>query len=122
MLPGITAAQALARVALPLALALRQFEVAGFAPLVAAYGRRDLLQGRAVTTTGAPPLQGVAQGVDSDGALLVRCDPLNADTGKGKGTGPSRTGLQRVHSGEVSVRLSPSPGSGMLSPLPSVAA
>lgn len=97
-LPGIEAPQALARVALPLARALRQFEGAGFAPLMPAFAARDLLRGQAVTTTGEPALQGLAQGVDADGALLVQ----TAHT------------LHRVHSGEVSVRLqqtAPNPAS-----------
>ncbi len=92
--PAWTAPQALARVALPLAQALRRFESAGFAPLAADYAARDLLRGRSVTTSHATtspgaPLQGLAQGVDSDGALRVHAG----------GT------LHRVHSGEVSVRL-----------------
>ena len=87
--PGIDAPQALARVALPLALALRRFENTGFAPLRRDYAARDLLQGRAVTTTTVPALQGVAQGVDDDGALRVLADGV----------------MHRVHSGEVSVRL-----------------
>ncbi len=89
--PGIDAPQALARVALPLALALRRFESEGFAPLRRDYARRDLLQGRAVTTTTTPALQGVAQGVDDDGALRVWADGA----------------MHHVHSGEVSVRLRP---------------
>jgi BirA family biotin operon repressor/biotin-[acetyl-CoA-carboxylase] ligase len=93
--PGIDAQQALARVALPLALALRSFESAGFAPLRRAYAARDLLQGRAVSTSATPALQGVAQGVDDEGALQVLADSQ----------------MHRVHSGEVSVRLQP-PGQG----------
>ncbi len=87
--PGISAAQALARVAVPLVQALQRFESAGFAPLLPDFMARDLLGGRAVYTSSKPPLQGLAQGVDADGALLVWAD----------GT------LRRVHSGEVSVRL-----------------
>lgn len=89
LLPGVEAPQALARVALPLARALRQFESTGFAPLMAAFEARDLLRGQAVATSGTPSQQGVAQGVDADGALLVQAAHL----------------LHRVHSGEVSVRL-----------------
>ena len=88
--PGIDAPRALARIAQPLALALRRFERAGFAELQQDYAARDLLRDRGVTTTTAPVLQGVAQGVDDDGALRVQA----AD-----GV------VHRVHSGEVSVRL-----------------
>ncbi len=89
LLPGVTAAETLNRVALPLALALKRFETQGFAPLVQAFLRRDLLQGQAVTVSQTPPLQGVAEGVDSQGALLLR----------------SAGALRHINSGEVSVRL-----------------
>ena len=86
--PLITAPAVLARVAEPLVLALRRFEREGFAPLVAAYTRRDLLLGQAVSTTLPEQVDGVAEGVDEQGALRVRSD-----------------GVHRVVSGEVSVRL-----------------
>ena len=87
-----TAPQALACVAVPLVRALKAFERDSFAPLVPAYTRRDLLLGQAVSSSGgADTLQGTAQGVDAQGALLL-------DSG----------GLHRVLSGEVSVRLTPS--------------
>lgn len=82
---------ALALVAKPLVLALQRFEAEGFAPVVAAYARRDLLRGQRVTTTMPDALDGVAEGVDELGALCVR----SGDGG----------GLHRVVSGEVSVRL-----------------
>ena len=85
--PAITAPEALARVAEPLLRALLGFERDGFAPLVAAYARRDLLRGQPVTTTLPDLPAGVAEGVDLNGALLVR-----------------RGGLHRIVSGEVSVR------------------
>lgn len=88
---GITAPQALARVARPLAQALRAFEAQGFAPLVAAYRRRDLLLDQAVATSGPKALQGVARGVDEQGALCVA-------------TPDGGTEVHRVVSGEVSVR------------------
>ena len=81
---------ALARVALPLVRALKDFECMGFAPLVEAYARRDLLQGRAVATSAPDNLEGVAEGVDINGALLLRCGSLH-----------------RVVSGEVSVLIRP---------------
>ncbi|MCY7314894.1 MAG: biotin--[acetyl-CoA-carboxylase] ligase [Rubrivivax sp.] len=89
---GATAARALAQVARPLVLALRRFESAGFAPLLPAYTRRDLLRGHAVSTSGPEPLHGVADGVDEQGALRVCTDE------------DGRT-VQRIVSGEVSVRL-----------------
>jgi BirA family biotin operon repressor/biotin-[acetyl-CoA-carboxylase] ligase len=88
--PGCTAPQALARVAVPLVRALKAFEHEGFAPLVPAYTRRDLLLGQVVRSSGGAgdSLQGTARGVDGQGALLL-------DSG----------GIHRVQSGEVSVRL-----------------
>lgn len=88
VLPGIDAPSALARVAEPLARELLRFEREGFAPLVERYARRDVLRGQQVTTTAGEALTGVAEGVDIAGALLVRSGEL-----------------QRIVSGEVSVRL-----------------
>lgn len=86
--PQTTAPRVLAVVARPLVLALQRFESAGFAPLVSAYARRDLLRGHRVSTSAPEALEGVAEGVDEQGALCVRSG-----------------GLHRVVSGEVSVRL-----------------
>ena len=86
--PGASAPAALARVTPRLARALRRFEAQGFAPLVAAYQRRDLLRGQTVSITVPEALQATAEGVDDQGALLVRSGALH-----------------RVVSGEVSVRL-----------------
>ncbi|MCW5609923.1 MAG: biotin--[acetyl-CoA-carboxylase] ligase [Rubrivivax sp.] len=86
--PGATAPAALARVAAPLVRVLRDFERGGFAPLAGAYARRDLLLGQAVTTTVPEVPEGVAEGVDDQGALRVRCGQVH-----------------RLISGEVSVRL-----------------
>lgn len=91
--PGATPARVLAVVAAPLLQALLRFESAGFAPLADAYARRDLLRGQRVHTNGAPPLSGLADGVDGDGALCLR----------------GEAGLHRIVSGEVSVRFSNSP-------------
>lgn len=84
----LTAPQALARVALPLVQALQRFEREGFAPWVDAFAQRDLLRGCPVTTTAADVPEGIADGVDSDGALRV--------TVAGR--------VHRVVAGEVSVR------------------
>jgi BirA family biotin operon repressor/biotin-[acetyl-CoA-carboxylase] ligase len=86
--PGANAPAVLARVAEPLVRAVLAFQAEGFAPQVAAFARRDLLLGQAVATTLAEVPEGVAEGVDEQGALRVRSG-----------------GLHRVVSGEVSVRL-----------------
>jgi BirA family biotin operon repressor/biotin-[acetyl-CoA-carboxylase] ligase len=83
-----SAPRALAQVAAPLVQALQGFEAGGFAPFVAAYERRDLLAGRAITTTRHDLPEGVAEGVDARGALRVRAGELHS-----------------LVSGEVSVRL-----------------
>jgi len=88
--PGLSAPQALHRLAEPLARALQRFAVDGLAPFLPAWARRDLLAGRAVHTLGDPALQGLAEGVADDGALVLR-------TADGR--------AHRVASGEVSVRL-----------------
>lgn len=86
--PDINAPTALAQVAEPLVRALLQFQAQGFAPLAAAYARRDLLRGQKVSTTLAAVPAGVAEGVDARGALRVRCGDVHS-----------------IVSGEVSVRL-----------------
>lgn len=85
-----TAPAALAAVAAPLVTALLRFEREGFAPFVDAYARRDLLRGQRVSTSAPDAPEGTAEGVDAQGALLVR-----------------GAGLQRIVSGEVTVRLQP---------------
>ncbi len=86
--PDITPATALAQVAAPLLAALLRFQDTGFAPLQPAYAARDLLRGQAVHASGQPPLAGVADGVDADGALRLR-----------------GAAQDRILSGEVSVRF-----------------
>jgi BirA family biotin operon repressor/biotin-[acetyl-CoA-carboxylase] ligase len=88
--PKASAPAVLAKVAPPLVAALKAFESDGFAPLVAHYARRDVLLGQPVTTTLPAVPEGVAEGVDAQGALQVRAGALHA-----------------VTSGEVSVRLRP---------------
>ena len=85
--------------------ATQAFEHQGFAPLQAAYARRDVLLGQPVQLwtsaaslppaagaaspgTPQPDETGTAQGVDDSGALLVH----------------TASGLQRWHAGDVSVR------------------
>ncbi len=87
--PEATPQETLARLGVPLVDALLAFERDGFDPVREAYARRDALRGHAVRTTDATLPEGVAAGVDTDGALLVAA---GGDT-------------RRVVSGEVSVRL-----------------
>ena len=70
--------------------ALQTFEREGFAPFRAAFAARDLLRGRAVRLSDGT--HGMAEGVDHDGALLVR----------------TARRLERITSAEVSVRPTPS--------------
>lgn len=86
--PTIEAPQVLATLAEPLVRALLDFQRQGFAPLRERYARRDALAGLAVTTTLAECPAGVAEGVDADGALVLRAGGLR----------------HRIASGEVSVR------------------
>lgn len=88
--PGTTAPEVLTRLAEPLVRGLLTFQAEGFAPLVERYRRRDLLNGRHVTTTLAEVPAGVAEGVDERGALRVQSGVLH-----------------HLVSGEVSVRLAP---------------
>ena len=87
--PVASAPAALAAAAVPLAQTLKRFEREGFAPFLDAFTRRDLLRGRAVGVSGGLALEGTAEGVDAQGALLVRA---GGD-------------CHRVVSGEASVRL-----------------
>jgi BirA family transcriptional regulator, biotin operon repressor / biotin---[acetyl-CoA-carboxylase] ligase len=94
--PDLDAPATLHAVAVPLVQTLLGFARDGFAPLQAAYARRDLLAGRLVSTTQADCPQGLALGVDAEGALRVQ-------TG-----GPGGTRVEhRLLSGEVSVRPLP---------------
>jgi BirA family biotin operon repressor/biotin-[acetyl-CoA-carboxylase] ligase len=88
--PDIDPPRALARIARPWLEAVLQFQREGFAPFKARFERRDCLRGRVVTTTLDDLPQGVAEGIDGSGALLVR-------------VGPS---LRTVGVGDVSIRAS----------------
>ena len=62
----------------------------GLAPFVARWDERDALRDRAVRAlSGRAPIEGLARGIDSDGALLVE----------------HSSGVARCESGEVSVRV-----------------
>ncbi|MGY4827264.1 biotin--[acetyl-CoA-carboxylase] ligase [Sphaerotilaceae bacterium SBD11-9] len=97
-----SAPRTLAQIAVPLVQALHKFEREGFAPFAERFAARDLLRGRAITTTLAGLPEGVAQGVSPLGALRVQ----------------TPDGMREVGSGEVSVRLDhgspPDSGSGAL--------
>ncbi len=86
LLPDVDAAQALLRIAAPLAQAVKLFEQQGFAPMRGAFERRDVLRGQSVSLSDGRV--GNALGVDDGGALLVH----------------TSDGMQRVTSAEVSVR------------------
>ncbi|WP_337878027.1 biotin--[acetyl-CoA-carboxylase] ligase [Caldimonas sp.] len=86
--PGLTAAEALTAAATALVGALKLFELRGFAAFARRFAARDLLRGRRVRTTKPELPEAQAEGVDEDGALLLR----------------DAHGLHRLDSGEVSVR------------------
>lgn len=86
--PGITAPQALQRVAAALVKDVQSFEAQGWGPFRSAYARRDVLAGREVILSDGTT--GQARGVDGSGALLVH----------------TSDGLKKISSAEVSVRPS----------------
>ena len=94
--PDLDAAAALERVAAPLVQTIRTFEARGFAPFQTGFNAVDALARVPVVLSDG--MQGVAQGVDAGGALLVQ----------------TAQGLVRVTSSEVSVRPQPGPGYGHL--------
>ena len=83
-----TAPATLTLAATALVGALKLFELRGFAAFARRFEARDLLRDRAVVTTRPDLAEARAQGVDEDGALLLR----------------DAHGLHRLDSGEVSVR------------------
>ena len=85
----IDAPAALHRVAAPLLAMLQAFEQGGFAPLRPRFAARDVLLGQTLNTTLADTPQGVADGIDDDGALVLRVAGQRV----------------RLASGEVSVRV-----------------
>jgi BirA family transcriptional regulator, biotin operon repressor / biotin---[acetyl-CoA-carboxylase] ligase len=91
LLPPVQAPDVLEQLALPLVHALLRFAQQGFAPLQSAYMARDALRGQAVLCSDG--IEGVAQGVDAHGGLLVH----------------TSHGLQTITSAEVSVRPAAAP-------------
>ncbi len=86
--PDVSAPQVLARLAVPLVEALRQFERDGFAAFADRFAARDLLRDHTVRTTLAEAPEGIARGISASGALLLQ----------------TPAGMTTVSSGEVSVR------------------
>ncbi len=78
--PAASAPKALAAIAPALVAALQDFERSGFADFEQRFAKRDLLRGQCVSTTLAAVPQGIAEGVDSRGALLVRAQGVHALT------------------------------------------
>jgi len=87
----MTPERLLERVAPALVEALRNFERAGFAAFLPGYAARDLLRGKTIRcgAEGGTRIEGTAAGVSPSGELLVR----------------TPGGIERIVSGEVSVRL-----------------
>ncbi|WP_313070785.1 biotin--[acetyl-CoA-carboxylase] ligase [Melaminivora sp.] len=83
---ALTAPRALGLVALPLVQALLGFAEHGFGAFQARFALRDVLAGRPVRLSDGQ--EGMAHGVDEDGALLVH----------------TAAGMQRITSASVSVR------------------
>jgi len=96
LVPDADAVTTFGRVVAPLVRALQLFEQRGFAAFQRNFNDRDALTQAQVTLNDG--LQGQAQGVDAQGALLVQ----------------TAQGLQRVTSSEVSVRPVPGPDYGHL--------
>ncbi|WP_287066753.1 MULTISPECIES: biotin--[acetyl-CoA-carboxylase] ligase [Ramlibacter] len=86
LLPGLTAAAALARVAPPLVASVKAFESAGFEPFRPAFEARDALRGLRLRLSDGT--EGTGAGVSQDGGLLVH----------------TATGPACITSSEVSVR------------------
>ncbi len=71
--------------------ALIEFESAGFTPFLADWSTLDATANQPVRIEGGEPLEGVARGVDAQGALIVEAQGRR----------------HHVHAGEVSLRFSP---------------
>lgn len=71
--------------------ALTEFESAGFTPFLADWSTLDATANQPVRIEGGEPLEGVARGVDAQGALIVEVQGRR----------------HHVHAGEVSLRFGP---------------
>ena len=92
--PHATAPWVLEQIAAPLAHAMQQFVMQGFAPWQARFASRDALQGRSVWLSDGS--QGVAQGISATGALRVQTMQT--------GGGAAGSAVREVHSSEISLR------------------
>ena len=81
-----TAPSVLGRITQPLLKALKQFEASGFAPLQQDFNQLDALRDLQICSSDG--LEGLCEGVNAEGALLIR----------------TPQGLQAINSSEVSVR------------------
>lgn len=86
LLPTVQTPDVLEHIAAPLVRAVQRFAEQGFAPLVVAYQERDVLRGQVLICSDG--VEGVGQGVDASGALIVH----------------TAQGLRHISSAEVSVR------------------
>lgn len=84
--PGVTAPEALAIVARPVVQAVQAFERQGFAPCVGGFARRDALRGRTVNTSSPQASVGIADGVDHQGLLWLRCGAQRVPVASGEVT------------------------------------
>ncbi|WP_339806880.1 biotin--[acetyl-CoA-carboxylase] ligase [uncultured Marinobacter sp.] len=72
-----------------LILIIRQFEVSGFEPFRTEWEKYDALRGKLIHAVNGA-FEGVADGIETDGSYRVRTE----------------TGIERVHAGEISLRVS----------------
>ncbi|MCK6422771.1 MAG: biotin--[acetyl-CoA-carboxylase] ligase [Aquabacterium sp.] len=92
--PELDAPAALAQVVPAVVQAVQRFEAAGLGPFLTGYARRDALAGLEVTTSMAEAAEGVADGIDDEGALWIR----------------TPGGRYRLVSGKVGLRRMPGDG------------
>ena len=92
LVEGASAPSALAMLMQPLLEAIATFEGHGFAAFAQRFAQRDVLLGQPLSVEiGSTAVEGIAAGIASDGSLLLR----------------TPSGVVRVSSGEVDLRVSP---------------
>ena len=92
---GATPETVLERLAAPLADALSVFEQAGFAAFAGRFAARDLLRGKRVEVDAAGGIDGAAEGVTTQGELLVRTAAGLVTVGSGEARLPlARAGTE----------------------------
>lgn len=92
--PELDAPAVLALVVPAVVQAVQRFEAGGLGPFLAGYSRRDALAGLEVTTSLAEAAEGVADGIDEEGALWIR----------------TPRGRHRLVSGQIGLRRMPGDG------------